>query len=138
MVHMTKTLAAQWGPYNINVNSVSPSYVLGGMGGQKSLEERRRIRAVTPLGYVQRVADLHGPVLFLASKASDYVTGLNLIVDGGHTVSAWLTPLERCVSARVNPEQECLEIKEELTVRGIAHDENGIIRDIGSTIRLGP
>jgi len=88
------------------VNSVSPGYVLGGMGAHRSAEERQQIRALTPLGHVQRVRDLYGPILFLASKASDYVTGQNLVVDGGYTLSACLAPLERAVPPRIDPEGE--------------------------------
>ena len=106
VAHLTRTLAAQWGRHNINVNSVSPGYVLGGMGAQRSLEERQRIRESTPLGHVQRVQDLYGPILFFASRASDYVTGQNLIVDGGYTLSASLAPLERSVAPRIDPAGE--------------------------------
>jgi NAD(P)-dependent dehydrogenase (short-subunit alcohol dehydrogenase family) len=126
VTHLTSTLAAQWGRYNINVNSISPSYVLGGMGSARSLEERRRLRELTPLGHVQRVQDLYGPVVFFASRASDYVTGQNLVVDGGHTLSAWLKPLERTVPPRVDPSAECFEMKKELDARGIVHDEDGL------------
>jgi len=106
VVHLTRTLAAQWGRYNINVNSVSPGYVLGGMGAQRSLEERQRLRELTPLGHVQRVQDLYGPILFFASRASDYVTGQNLIVDGGYSLSTSLAPLERSVAPRIDPAGE--------------------------------
>jgi len=129
VVHLTKALAAQWGRYNINVNCISPSYILGGMGMKRSLQERQCIRDLTPLGHVQRVEDLYGPVVFLASKASDYVTGQNVIVDGGHTLSAWLAPLERSVPPRVDREGECAELKKELDARAIAHDDDGIIRE---------
>jgi sorbose reductase len=110
VVHLTKTLAARWGRYNINVNSVSPGYVVRAMSGQtRSLEERQRLRELTPLGYVQRLEDIAGPVLFLSSRASDYVTGQNLVVDGGHTLSAWLEPLERSVPPRIYPDAELIE-----------------------------
>jgi Enoyl-(Acyl carrier protein) reductase len=108
---------------------VSPGYVLGGMGAARSLEERQRIRELTPLGHVQRVQDLLGPLVFLASKAADYVTGQNLVVDGGHTLSAWLSPPERSVPPRVDPAAECLDLNAELDERGIAHDDNGIITE---------
>ena len=132
VAHLTATLAAKWGRYNINVNSLSPSYVLGGMGSKKSLEERKMLRELTPLGHVQRVRDLYGPVLFLASRASDYVTGQNLIVDGGHTLgpwlrAEWLAPLPRAVPPRIDAAAESLDMKEELDMRGIPHDEDGII-----------
>lgn len=102
VVHLTRTLAARWGSYNINVNSVSPGYVGRVFGTSRSAEERQRLRELTPLGYTQRLEDLHGPILFFASKASDYVTGQDLIVDGGHTLSTWMMPLARRVPPRVD------------------------------------
>jgi hypothetical protein len=100
------------------VNCVSPGYVAGGMGTVRSAAERERIRAVTPLGHTQRLEDLFGPVQFLASKASDFMTGQNLIVDGGHTLSTWMTPLDRAVPPRVSPAEELLELNRELAARG--------------------
>lgn len=103
IVHLTRTLAARWGRYNINVNCVSPGYVdIGMQGTARQVDEQQRLRELTPLGRVQRVDDLVGPVLFLASRASDYVTGQNLVVDGGHTLSTWMTALERSVPPRLD------------------------------------
>lgn len=127
VVHLTRTLAARWGRYNINVNCVSPGYVIGGMGMDRSIEERQRLRAVIPLGHIQRLEDLFGPIVFLACKASDYITGQNLIVDGGHTLSTWMSPLERSVPPRIDSTGEIAELKRELTARGIPHDDNGAI-----------
>lgn len=127
VVHLTKTLALQWGRYNINVNSISPGFVIGAFGSSRSLESRELLRRFTPLGHVQRAEDLHGPLLFLASRASDYMTGQNLIVDGGNTLSNWMRPLERDVPPRVSPDGEVAELKRDLHARGIAHDEDGIV-----------
>lgn len=127
VVHLTRVLAARWGRYNINVNSISPGYVLGGIGANKSLEERQRLRELTPLGHVQRLEDLYGPILFLASRASDYITGQDLLVDGGHALSTWFVPLERTVPARIDPAKEVIELKRDLTLRGVVHDADGII-----------
>lgn len=104
--HLTRTLAARWGRYNINVNCISAGYVATAFGEHRSPEARAKLRQWIPLGYVQRLADLHGPLLFLASKASDYVTGQDLVVDGGHTLSTWLNPLERDVPPRIDPNAE--------------------------------
>jgi gluconate 5-dehydrogenase/2-deoxy-D-gluconate 3-dehydrogenase len=127
VVHLTRTLAARWGRYNINVNCISPGYVVSALGTTRSLDERQRIRDVTPLGHVQRLEDLYGPVLFLASRASDYITGQNLIVDGGHTLNTWFVPLERDVPPRVDPAGEVVEMKRDLQARGVKHDIDGII-----------
>ena len=126
VVHMTKTLAAEWGRFNINVNCISPSYVLSSMHASTPLAVRQRIRELTPLGHVERPEDLHGAVVFLASAASNYVTGHDLMVDGGHTLNAWLTPLSRGVPPRVSPEQEVVELKRDLDLLGFSYDSDGI------------
>ena len=119
IVHMTKTLAAEWGTYNINVNCISPSYILSPMHASTPTVVRQRIRDLTPLGYVERPEDLHGPVVFLASDASNYVTGHDLMVDGGHTLNAWLVPLGRALPPRVSPAQEIVQLKHDLTAMGL-------------------
>lgn len=126
VVHMTRTLAAEWGRFNINVNCISPSYVLTPMHASTPVAVRRRIRELTPLGHVERPEDLHGAVIFLASPASDYVTGLDLMVDGGHTLNAWLTPLSRTVPPRIGPEQETIQLKRDLDRLGVPYDSDGI------------
>jgi NAD(P)-dependent dehydrogenase (short-subunit alcohol dehydrogenase family) len=126
VVHMTKTLAAEWGRFNINVNCISPSYVLTPMHASTPVIVRQRIRELTPLGHVERPEDLHGAVIFLASAASNYVTGLDLMVDGGHTLNAWLTGLGRAVPPRVSPAEETVQLKHDLDVLGLAYDADGI------------
>ncbi len=130
VVHMTKTLAAEWGRFNINVNCISPSYLLTPMHASTPLVARERIRELTPLGHMERPEDLYGAVNFLASAASDYVTGLDLMVDGGHTLNAWLVPLARSVPPRVNPEQETVQLKHDLDVLGVSYDADGINPDV--------
>ncbi len=126
VVQMTRMLAAEWGQYNINVNCISPSYILSPMHASTPVEVRQRIRELTPLGYVQRPEDLYGAVVFLASAASDFVTGHDLVVDGGHTLNAWLTPLGRSVPPRVSPEQEVRQLKHDLDAMGLTYDQDGI------------
>ncbi len=124
--HLTRTLAAQWGHYNINVNSISPGYVVASMGDtSRSAAERQRIRELTPLGYVQRLEDLYGPILFLASTASDFITGQDLLVDGGHTLNTWMTPLTRDIPPRISPEQELIELNLEQDATDNSQDKNG-------------
>ncbi len=130
IVHMTRTLAAEWGSYNINVNCISPSYILSPMHASTPLLVRERIRELTPLGHVERPEDLHGPVVFLASAASDYVTGHDLMVDGGHTLNAWLVPLGRSLPPRVSPAEEIVQLKADLTAMGLPFDEDGINPDL--------
>ncbi len=126
VVQMTRMLAAEWGRYNLNVNCISPSYVLTPMHASTPVVVRQRIRELTPLGHVQRPEDLYGAAIFLASAASNYVTGHDLMVDGGHTLNAWLTPLSRAVPPRVSPEQETVQLKHDLDVLGLPYDADGI------------
>jgi len=126
VVQMTRMLAAEWGRFNINVNCISPSYVLTPMHASTPVVVRQRIRELTPLGHVQRPEDLYGAAVFLASAAANYVTGHDLMVDGGHTLNAWLTPLSRSVPARVSPDEEIVQLKHDLEVLGLPYDADGI------------
>jgi len=130
IVHMTKTLAAEWGRFNINVNCFSPSYLLTPMHASTPLEARQCIRNLTPMGHMERPEDLYGTIIFLASAASNYVTGHDLLVDGGHTLNAWLVPLGREVPPRVSPEEEVVQLKKDLDAMGVQYDENGINEDL--------
>jgi len=130
VVHMTKTLAVEWGAYNINVNCISPSYVLTPMHASTPVSVRQHIRNATPIGYVERPEDLYGAVIFLASDASNYVTGHDLLVDGGHTLNAWMAPLGRQVPPRVSPEQEPQQMIRDLDKMGVDHDADGVNPDL--------
>ena len=130
IVHMTRTLAAEWGRFNINVNCFSPSYLLTPMHASTPLEARQCIRNLTPMGHMERPEDLYGTIIFLASAASNYVTGHDLLVDGGHTLNAWLVPLGRDVPPRVSPEEEVVQLKKDLDAMGVEYDENGINEDL--------
>lgn len=126
VVEMTRALAAQWGRHNINVNCISPSYILSPMHASTPVEVRERIRSLTPMGYMERPEDLAGPVVFLASDASNYVTGVDLLVDGGHTLNAWLTPLTRDVPPRVSPEEEIQSLVHDMNALEVPINEDGI------------
>ncbi len=130
VVHMTRTLAVEWGRCNINVNCISPSYVLTPMHASTPVEVRQRIRETTPLGHVERPEDLYGAVVFLASDASNYVTGHDLVVDGGHTLNAWLAPLSREVPPRVSPEEESVQMRRDLDKLQIPYDKDGVNEDL--------
>jgi NAD(P)-dependent dehydrogenase (short-subunit alcohol dehydrogenase family) len=81
VVNLTKYFARLWGPYGVRVNALSPGGVRGGQ------DERfvEKYSARVPLGRMAETDDLVGPLLFLASDASAYVTGHELRVDGGFT-----------------------------------------------------
>ncbi len=130
VVQMTRMLAAQWGRFNINVNCISPSYLLTPMHASTPVVVRERIRELTPMGYVERPEDLHGAIIFLASAASNFVTGHDLMVDGGHTLNAWLVPLGRAVPPRVSPEEEIVQLKHDLDALELDYDQDGINPDV--------
>jgi NAD(P)-dependent dehydrogenase (short-subunit alcohol dehydrogenase family) len=83
VVNLTRYLATMWAPYGVRVNTLSPGGVLGGQDDQF----KNKFCARVPMGRMATAEDLHGPLLFLASEASSYVTGTELVVDGGFT--AW-------------------------------------------------
>ncbi|NIQ88842.1 MAG: SDR family oxidoreductase, partial [Deltaproteobacteria bacterium] len=83
VVNLTKYLATHWAPHGVRVNALSP----GGVLGDQDEEFKRKFCNRVPLGRMATVKDLGGPLLFLASRASSYVTGIELVVDGGFT--AW-------------------------------------------------
>ena len=83
VVNMTKYFATLWGGVGVPVNALSPGGVLRGQDEQF----RTKYAARVPLGRLAQPDDLKGPLVFLASSASAYVTGHELGVDGGFT--AW-------------------------------------------------
>lgn len=86
--HFTKALASDWARYNITVNSISPGYMrTPATEPVLAIPERYQLYLDnTPLRRIGMPEDLSGAVVFLASDASSYVTGHDLVVDGGHTI----------------------------------------------------
>jgi NAD(P)-dependent dehydrogenase (short-subunit alcohol dehydrogenase family) len=81
VVNLTRYFARLWGPCGVRVNALSP----GGVAGGQDAEFLAKYNARVPLGRMAEAADLAGPLVFLASDASRYLTGHELRVDGGFT-----------------------------------------------------
>ena len=82
MINFTRYLATSYAPYGIRANCISP----GGLGTpDQPAEFVANYTASVPLGRLAGADDIKGPIVFLASAASAYVTGVNLAVDGGWT-----------------------------------------------------
>jgi gluconate 5-dehydrogenase len=85
LIAMTRTLAAEWGPHNINVNAICPGFFPSKMTKVTLDRIGAGVLALTPLGRLGGDEDLKGSVVFLASEASRHITGQALAVDGGCT-----------------------------------------------------
>lgn len=86
MVGFTKWLANYYGRHHVRANCISPGGYGPGVRGTPGREEFiDNYQRLTPLGRFAGDDDIKGPVVFLASEASAYVTGHNLVVDGGWT-----------------------------------------------------
>jgi NAD(P)-dependent dehydrogenase (short-subunit alcohol dehydrogenase family) len=86
VIMMTRTLATEWGQFNINVNAISPTVVLTELGkkawaGEVGEQFKKKIPAGR-FGYPEEIAAV---ALFLASDAANLITGENVVIDGGYT-----------------------------------------------------
>ena len=83
---LTKSLALEWAPYGIRVNSISPGYMKTEMTMASMTQLFATWEALTPLGRLGVPEELRGAVIFLASDASSYMIGHDLVIDGGYTI----------------------------------------------------
>lgn len=84
VIHLTKAMAVEFAPHRIRVNSVSPGYILTEL--VEPLEEyHRQWEPRIPLGRIGRPEELIGLYLYLASEASSYMTGSDIVIDGGYS-----------------------------------------------------
>ena len=92
VLHLTRSLAAEWAPRGVRVNSISPGYtrtqlvddLLKTPEGQQVLPTWM---AFTPAARLGEVTDLQGAIVYLAAEVSDFMTGADLVIDGGYC--AW-------------------------------------------------
>jgi NAD(P)-dependent dehydrogenase (short-subunit alcohol dehydrogenase family) len=92
VIHLTRSLATEWASRGVRVNSISPGYTRTKLVDDlvASPEGRRMVpkwMELTPMGRMVEVTDLQGAVVYLAAEASDFVTGHDVVIDGGYC--AW-------------------------------------------------
>ena len=86
MSHMTRSMAMEWGPHGVRVNAIAPGFILTDLARplwehNEEMDQWRQQN--TPLRRIGQPKDMVGAALFLASKASAFITGQILYVDGG-------------------------------------------------------
>ncbi len=89
LVHLTRVMAQEWAPFGIRVNALAPGYFATDLvEGVLDTEIGQAMLARIPQGRFGELGDLSGPIRFLASDASVYMTGTTLTIDGGHSIPA--------------------------------------------------
>ena len=91
VIHLTRSLAAEWAPSGLRVNCISPGYTRTELVDNllKTPEGQTMLpvwMGLTPIGRMAEVTDLQGALVYLAAPASDYMTGHDLVIDGGYSV----------------------------------------------------
>ena len=89
VIQLTKSLAVAWASVNIQVNAIVPGWIRTDMTASVIENEPfyQMIIQRTPSGRFGEPQELAGAALFLASSASDFVTGQNIVVDGGYSIA---------------------------------------------------
>jgi NAD(P)-dependent dehydrogenase (short-subunit alcohol dehydrogenase family) len=85
VLQMTKYLAALWGPEGIRVNAISPGYFPQKRGVER-LDYIAEINKRIPMQRIGSPIEVAGAAIFLCSQAASYVTGQNIIIDGGYSI----------------------------------------------------
>ena len=87
VAQLAKSLAAEWARHGIRVNSISPGYMDTALNRQPGLEQQKRIwRERTPMGRLGGSDELNCLAVYLAGGGSEYMTGANILIDGGYTL----------------------------------------------------
>lgn len=85
VIHLTKSLAVEWAKWGGRVNCVSPGYIDTAISADCPFEMKEEWFSLTPMKRDADPRELKGAYLFLASDASSYATGTDIVVDGGYT-----------------------------------------------------
>ena len=86
VIHLTKTLAIEWANKGIRVNSISPGYIATDLIGNVREDWRQQWTQMIPFGRMGKPEELAGAVIYLASEASSYTSGCNIVIDGCYTL----------------------------------------------------
>lgn len=92
VVSMTKTLAGEWAPYNIRVNAISPGVTMTKLVNdtfQAGLADKQSYLKRTPLNRLGAPEEIAAACSYLASERAGFITGHNLVIDGGFTSYNW-------------------------------------------------
>ena len=87
LMGLTRELAASWGRNNIRVNAIAPGFFHSRLADPAIVREEPHIKATSPIPRVGDAGELKGVAVFLASDASNYITGQTIVVDGGRTIA---------------------------------------------------
>jgi gluconate 5-dehydrogenase len=87
LMGLTRELAASWGRQGIRVNAIAPGFFHSRLADPAIVHAEPQIKATSPIPRVGDAGELKGVAVFLASDASNYITGQTIVVDGGRTIS---------------------------------------------------
>ena len=90
LLQLTRSLAVEWAPHKIRVNAVSPWYTQTPLTTSvfEDREKFEKIKSRTPMNRIAQAEEMASVITFLAMEKSSYITGQNMVVDGGMSISA--------------------------------------------------